>query len=68
MKSVFQKIKQRNPAELVAKCHQAFVRLPYESNPERVIEEIARVLVAMKVGLCGCMRLRGAVAGARTWR
>ena len=53
MKSVFQKIKQRNPAELVVKCHQLFVRLPYESNPERVIEEIAKLLIVMKVGMAG---------------
>eukprot|EP00887_Chlorella_sp_A99_P007196 scaffold2.g7196.t1 len=32
---LFQKIKTRSPAELVQRAHQAFVRLPYESNHER---------------------------------
>lgn len=49
MKSVFHKIRTKNPAELVARAHQAFVRLPYESNPERVVDEIAKLLLAMKV-------------------
>lgn len=53
MKSVFHKIRTKNPAELVARAHQAFVRLPYESNPERVVDEIAKLLLAMKEAMFG---------------
>ena len=47
---VFGKARGKNPAELVTKAHQFFVRLPYESNQERVSEEIAKALHSMKVG------------------
>lgn len=43
------KISKKNPAELVARAHQAFVKLPYESNPERVVDELGKILLAMKV-------------------
>ena len=62
---------KRNPAELVAKCHQAFVRLPYESNPERVVEEISKMLLAMKVRRrllrlrCAAPCVQGAWAGGQ---
>ncbi len=47
---VFARLKAKNPVELVAKTHQAFTRLPYESNPERATEELARLLQGIKVG------------------
>lgn len=50
-------------------CHQAFLRLPFEANPERVADEIAKLLHSMKVGgrndLGGMAVIRGAVL--RDW-
>lgn len=45
---LFQKFKTSNPAELVQRVHAAFIRLPYESNHERVAEEIGRILATLK--------------------
>lgn len=45
------KLKSRDPAALARDCHQAFMRLPFEANPERVAEEIAKLLHLMKVGV-----------------
>lgn len=47
------KLKAKDPAALVRDCHQAFMRLPFEANPERVAEEIAKLLHTMKAR-AGC--------------
>lgn len=39
----------KTPAELAQKAHQAFVRLPYESSQERIVDELARLLAGIKV-------------------
>jgi hypothetical protein len=41
--------KHKNPKELVDKLHQAFVRIPYESNKERCQEEAGKLLQGLKV-------------------
>ena len=46
---LLQKLRIKNPGELVVKAHQCFVKLPYESNAERVIDEVGKLLHGMKV-------------------
>lgn len=46
---LLQRFKIKSPTELVQKTHQAFVRLPYESSQDRIVEELGRLLSAMKV-------------------
>lgn len=41
--------RSKDPKDLVQQCHQAFLKMPFEANPERVAEEIARLLHSMKV-------------------
>jgi hypothetical protein len=48
MAKILQKLKTSKPAELAAKAHQEFVRLPYEANPEAMKAELARTLHALK--------------------
>lgn len=51
---LLQRLRTKEPAQLVQQCHQAFLRLPFEANPERVADEIAKLLHSMKVrGPCG---------------
>jgi calcium binding protein 39 len=45
---IFARLRVKNPAELAAKAHQAFLRLPYESSQDRTVEEISRLLAGMK--------------------
>lgn len=45
---LFQRLRVKNPAELAAKAHQAFLRLPYESSQDRIVEEISRLMVGIK--------------------
>jgi calcium binding protein 39 len=47
------KFRVKSPAELVQRTHQAFVRLPYESQPERTAEELGRLLAALKECMFG---------------
>jgi hypothetical protein len=47
------RLRTKDPAQLVHQAHQAFQRLPYEANPERVSDEIARLLHSMKVSRGG---------------
>lgn len=46
---LLQRLRTKEPAQLVQQCHQAFLRLPFEANPERVADEIAKLLHSMKV-------------------
>lgn len=46
---IFKRLSVKTPAELAQKTHQAFVRLPYESSPERLVEDLARLLAGLKV-------------------
>jgi hypothetical protein len=46
---IFKRLSVKTPAELAQKTHQAFVRLPYESSPERIVEDLARLLAGLKV-------------------
>jgi hypothetical protein len=46
---IFKRLSVKTPAELAQKAHQAFVRLPYESSQERIVEELARLLAGIKV-------------------
>ena len=46
---LFQRLRVKNPAELAQKAHQAFVRLPYESSQDRVVEELSRLMSGIKV-------------------
>jgi hypothetical protein len=48
-KALLAKFKLKSPQELVAKAHQAFVRLPYESTQDRIVEELGRLLAGIKV-------------------
>lgn len=50
---LFQRLRVKNPAELASKAHQAFVRLPYESSQERIVEEISRLMTGMKECMFG---------------
>lgn len=50
---LLQKLRVKNPGELVVKAHQCFVKLPYESNAERVIDEVGRLLHGMKLAMFG---------------
>lgn len=50
---LFQRLRVKNPAELASKAHQAFVRLPYESSQDRIVEEISRLLTGMKECMYG---------------
>lgn len=43
------RLRTKDPAQLVQAAHQAFLRLPFEANPERVADEIAKLLHSMKV-------------------
>lgn len=53
------------PCRLVQRAHAAFIRLPYESNHERVAEEIGRILASMKARqAAGRAALLGAAAPA----
>lgn len=52
------KLRAKDPAALVRDAHQAFLRLPFESNPERVADEIAKLLHTMKVGAARSRRGR----------
>lgn len=45
---IFARLRVKNPAELAAKAHQAFLRLPYESSQDRTVEEIGRLMAGMK--------------------
>ena len=45
--------RKTNPVELVGKAHQAFVRLPYESSQDRIMEEISKYVSGIKVGRQG---------------
>ena len=48
--------RKSNPGELVNKVHQAFVRLPYESSQDKIMDDIARLVAGIKVCLhlwCG---------------
>ena len=44
------RLRSKDPAQLVQQCHQAFLKMPFEANPERVGEEVSRLLHQMKVG------------------
>lgn len=46
------RLRSKDPAQLVQQCHQAFLKMPFEANPERVGEEVSRLLHQMKVGGC----------------
>lgn len=49
------RLRSKDPAQLVQQCHQAFLKMPFEANPERVGEEVSRLLHQMKVGaVLGC--------------
>ena len=43
------RLRSKDPGQLVQQCHQAFLKMPFEANPERVAEEISRLLHSMKV-------------------
>lgn len=43
------RLRTKDPAQLVHQAHQAFTRLPYEANPERVADELSKILHSMKV-------------------
>ena len=45
---LLQRLRTKEPAQLVQQAHQAFTRLPFEANPERVADEIAKLLHSMK--------------------
>lgn len=65
MSKILQRMREKSVAELVLKAHQAFQRLPYESNRDRLVEDIGRILASMKV-CCedlrlGCCQGRSAV-------
>lgn len=46
---LFQRLRVKNPGELAQKAHQAFVRLPYESSQDRIVEELSRLITGIKV-------------------
>ena len=48
---IFKRLSVKTPAELAQKAHQAFVRLPYESSQDKLVEEIARLLAGIKVNI-----------------
>lgn len=50
---IFARLRVKNPAELAAKAHQAFLRLPYESSQDRTVEEISRLMSGMKELMVG---------------
>lgn len=50
---LLQRLRTKEPAQLVQQCHQAFLRLPFEANPERVADEIAKLLHSMKEAMFG---------------
>lgn len=47
------RLRSKDPGQLVQQCHQAFLKMPFEANPERVGEEVSRLLHSMKVGAGG---------------
>lgn len=47
---LFKRLNVKNPVELAQKAHQHLVKLPYESSQDRIVEDLARVLVTIKVG------------------
>ena len=58
----------KDPAQLVQRAHQAFLRLPFESDPERVADDIAKLLHSMKVegdGMIGSRRAEAFPGPAR---
>ncbi|PSC72997.1 Calcium-binding 39 [Micractinium conductrix] len=50
---LLQRLRTKEPAQLVQQAHQAFTRLPFEANPERVADEIAKLLHSMKEAMFG---------------
>ena len=46
---LLQRLRTKDPALLVQQCHQAFTRLPFEANHERIAEELSKFLAALKV-------------------
>ena len=50
---LLQRLRTKDPALLVQQCHQAFTRLPFEANHERIAEELSKFLAAMKVRAAG---------------
>lgn len=63
---IFKRLSVKTPTELAQKAHQAFVRLPYESSQERIVDELARLLGGIKVRSGGdCRRGRGFNLGYR---
>lgn len=45
-----QRMRVKNVAELAQKAHQSFERLPYESKQDRVVEDISKAIMSIKVG------------------
>lgn len=52
---LFARLRVKNPAELAQRAHQAFVRLPYESSQDRVVEELSRLMSGIKVSWAGML-------------
>jgi hypothetical protein len=51
----------RNPAELAIKASQTLEKIPYESSSTKIVDELAKILQQIKVGLrivC-CITQRG---------
>ncbi|PRW33057.1 Degreening-related dee76 [Chlorella sorokiniana] len=47
------RLRSKDPGQLVQQCHQAFLKMPFEANPERVGEEVSRLLHQMKEAMFG---------------
>lgn len=59
---IFKRLSVKTPAELAQKAHQALVRLPYESSPERIVDELGRLLAGIKVSLIPLLQPRHATS------
>lgn len=53
LKVLAHKLKLKSPQELVQRTQQAFARLPYETNPDRIVEDLGKYLNAMKLLMFG---------------